>query len=67
MQVEKSERGRFHEQSAGAASVVRQKRGRGFNSLKRESIRRRRYANIMIVMSLCGVAGLVMLFAALLR
>ena len=67
MQVEKVEYGWVRGQVPDAGSFVRLKGGRGFNSLKREAIRRRRYANTMVVSSLIGVAGLVMLFAALLR
>jgi hypothetical protein len=67
VQVEKSGENHDHGISPSAVSVLRRSHGRGFNSLRRESIKRRRHANGMVLVSLIGVAGLVMLFGLLLR
>ena len=67
VQVEKVEGANPLGVSPAAVPVVRRLRGRGFNSLRREATHRRRQANIMVVASLFGLAGLVMLLATLLR
>ena len=67
MHVEKSEDVRPSGPSPLAIPATRRLRGRGFNSLRRESIRRRRQANAVMVSSLVAVLGLVGLFAILLR
>jgi hypothetical protein len=47
--------------------AMRRSRGRGFNSLRKESIRRRRRANVVALGWLVALVGVVGLFAMLLR
>jgi hypothetical protein len=67
VQVEKLEDVRPTGRLPESIPAIRRLRGRGFNSLRRESIRRRRQANAAMFASLVALLGLVGLFAILLR
>lgn len=66
MQIERQQEVEASRMSLGGIAVTRRSRAAGFHALRRTSTRRRRRANLMILVSLAGTLALAALLGSVL-